>query len=220
MLRVELILPFEGVVNIIDGDGHTIGSLEYLVDLLSLEEPPDAAHDPSLRLTLMGDKSSYTEDEANNLMIIARFENTSDETFLLAHPSICMLRGLREGESLTIDPNQAYIQVRITTPTGAEILLRNSYFDMFRFGPSEAGGTDHLMLEPGEAMDVVFYRFHPYLNVNSWEVIYEPIFTKRGTYEFQIEFKNYYSCAWFYDTGCAEPWMGEVASNLLLIEVE
>lgn len=220
MRRAELILPFEGVVNILDMRQHTLGSLEFLISTLNLEGPSEAVRDPSLTLTLTTDKSIYTVDEANNIMITARFENESDETILLAHPSICMPRGPEVGENLTIDPNQSFIQVRITTPTGNEVLLRNSYFDRFRFGPSETGSTDHLILEPGEAREILFYKFHPYSMINPWDWIIEPIFTVRGTYQIQVEYKNNYSCAWFDGTGCADPWMGEVASSLLLIEVE
>lgn len=88
MRLAELILPFKGVVNIIDGGGHTIGSLEYQIDPLSLGKPPEDTPDPSLVLTLTTYKSIYTVDEANDIMITARFENNGDETYLLAHPSI------------------------------------------------------------------------------------------------------------------------------------
>lgn len=218
--RTGLIWPFEGVVNIIDADGHTIGSIEFLIDPLSIETTPEDTSDPSLALTLTPEKSTYDLEEADNLQLTARFENTSDGTLLLAHPGICLPGGLQEGESIPLDPNQSYILVRITTPADKQILLRNSIFSRFLLGPSEATSQDHLILAPGEAAEVIFYKFHAYSNINPWVLISEPIFSIRGSYNIQVVLKNNYPCAWFDETGCAEPWMGEVASNVILVEVE
>ena len=79
---------------------------------------------------------------------------------------------------------------------------------------------EYVILSPGGAVEVIFHKFHPYSNIDPWNVI-EPIFTMRGIYQFQVIFKNNYPCAWswFDETSCAV-WTGEVASNAILVEVE
>src|SRR3972149_2620581 len=217
--RIGLIWPFEGSVNIINADGHTIGSIEFLIDPLSIEATPGDTSDPSLTLTLTAEKSSYTVEEARNIEITARFENVGEDTILLAHPNICLPVELQEGEGMTLDPNQSYILVRITTPAGKEILLRNNIFNRFLFGPSEASSQDHLILPPGGTEEVLFHKFHPYSDINPWDLIIEPIFSVSGSYHIQVVYKNRYPCAWFDETGCASPWMGEVESNTIVVEV-
>jgi hypothetical protein len=217
MHRIGMIWPFEGVVNIIDGTGHTIGGIEFLIDPLSLELVPEDIIDPSLKLTIAAEKSAYSLEEGNNIQITARFENTSEETLLLAHPNISRPGDLEEG--VPFDPNQSNIFVQITAPDGNEIHLRNSMFHWFLPTNEETAGEDHLILPPGEAAEVTFYKFHPYSNINPWEEIREPLFAMRGSFQIQVVFTNNYPCAWLDNEGCAEAWTGEIASNVLLIEI-
>jgi hypothetical protein len=217
-LRAALIWPFEGVVNVIDGTGHTIGSIEFLIDPLSVETAFAPVGDRSLRLTLIPEERSYHLEEGRNLKVRVRLQNTSDETLLIAHPSICLPEAPQQGKIISADPNQSNILMQITTPTGDEILLRNSIFHHFLPAADETTGVDHVFLAPGETREIVFYKFHPDSNINPWIAIHEPIFTMRGSYRIRVAFKNQYPCAWLDQTGCANPWMGEAASNVMTVE--
>jgi len=216
--RAALVSPFEGMANVIDGTGHTIGGIEFLVHPLSIETASATLGDPSLTLALMPEERTYSLEEGNSLTITARLENTGEENLLIAHPRICLPGAPKQGEGITVDPNPSHILVEITTPAGDAIFLRNSIFHHFLSSADESTGTDHFVLAPGETRDIVFYKFHPYSNINPWDVIREPIFTMPGSYRIRVLLKNHYPCAWFDETGCAEPWMGEVASNVMTVE--
>jgi hypothetical protein len=220
MRHVGLIWPFEGVINLIDGTGHTIDGIEFLINHLSIETTRDDIIDQSIKLTLALEKSTFSLEEVNDIHFTARFENNSEDTIILAHPNICLPAEPQEGEVIAIDPSQANLMVWITTPSGNQIVLRNSFFNKFLLDPSHAASTDHLILLPGGSVEVIFHNFHPYSSINPWDFINEPIFRMKGRYSIQMVYKNHYPCALTDETDCVVPWMGEITSNIILVEVE
>jgi hypothetical protein len=174
----------------------------------------------SLRLTIRAGKAAYAlqEAEAGNVVILARFENTSSQNVLLAHPNVCLPHQLEEGQVVTRDDHKSALSVSITAPKGRKIRLRNNI--LRHFAP---GNRFYLELAPGESAEILLGWFGPHFSIGQWDGIDEPIFSSPGSYLIKVEYQNALPKACLNEArGCrwVDAWMGEVSSNTITLQVE
>jgi hypothetical protein len=184
--------------------------------------PREAHAQPAgLTLTIRAKKMAYGLDEARdgNVTILARFENSSSEPVLLAHPNVGFPRKMKEGETLIREGDRGAISILIERPRGQEVHLRNNILRLF---PPE--NRDHLLIPPGKAREILLGWFGPNFSLGQWADIREPIFTSSGDYQMTVRYRNDWPVAYIADgsgkPSAVDPWTGTLESNTIMLRVE
>jgi hypothetical protein len=179
-------------------------------------------HDPAsgpLKLTIRPEESGYDLKKARmgSVTILARVQNTGNQSVLLAHPNISFPHKLRQGQSLMRDRSQSHLSVLIENPQGTTTVLSNNGLRMF-----EPGARGHLTIMPGESKEFLLGWFGPEYSLGQW-IMDQPVFTEMGRYRITVRYKNAYPVAYVFDRegkqSAADAWIGEFQSNTISLPI-
>ncbi len=186
---------------------------------LSQESARHGTASGQLKLTIRPEKSWYDLKEAmmGNVSILARVQNTGEQSVLLAHPNISFPHILSEGQSLMPDRSQSHLSVLIENPQGKTTVLSNNGLRMFH-----PGNRGHLTIMPGESEEFLLGWFGPEYSLGQW-MIDQPVFTELGRYRITVHYKNAYPVAYIFDRegkqSVVDAWTGEFRSNTISLPI-
>lgn len=181
--------------------------------------------DPLVSISLVADSSAFDMEEVRhgNVGFTASIRNGGTETINIAHPSICLPRHFRHGQTRRSDDShgKSEILLEISKPDGSNIILRDGYFHCF-----DPGDVPVLAIPPKGTG--IFHVGWFFLNARGrWQRDDEAAraFLSRGKYRVRILFRNAFPVAVFYDVKRRENrtvgvWTGEMESPEVTVEVK
>jgi hypothetical protein len=172
----------------------------------------------TLGLVVRAGKPFYKLEEAaaGNVTVLAQLRNTGPGTIVVAHPSVCLPKKPKEGQTIHLEDGRSWISIEIESPDGATSVFRNSMFLFFM-----PHNTDHLVLRAGESTEFVLGKLGPDFALGQWVGIREPVFPREGAYQVRVTYHNEWPVAYLAEGRLMEGiWMGEVESEWITVRIE